>query len=137
MNTSKIVIPKILFVDGMISYLICKFHSSEICMKSVYHTSKFTRTWSTWPKGAPTKLFLYSLELQCKHNVSNPMNVSRVYLRKLASRTARTEILSLSRNTQFLSPTRTILLMDPLLSQMNPSRLRVSDDYTQTFWPTF
>jgi hypothetical protein len=137
MNTSKIVISKILSVDGMSSYLICKFHSSEMCMVTVYRTSNCTRTWSTWPKGDPTKLFLDSLEFQYKHNVSNPMNVSRVHLRKPDSRSARTEIHSLSRYTQFRLPARTILIMHPLLSQMNPCLFHVLMIIHKHFGPHF
>jgi hypothetical protein len=119
MNRIKIVIPKISSVDGMLSDLICKFHSSGMWKETVYRKSKFT--WSTWANGAPTKLFLDSLESEYKHNTSNPTNVSRVLLRKLDSRSARKEILSLSWNTQFRLPAHSTLVLDRILSHKNPA----------------
>ena len=95
------------------------------------HKRKFT--WSTWAKGAPTKLFLDSLEFEYKHDSSNPTNVSRVLLRQLDSRSARKEILTLSLTSQFPLPAHSTLVLDRILSHMIPSRLHISDDYTQTF----
>lgn len=119
MNRSKIFIPKISSADGVLSYLICKFHISGIWQEMVYHKSKFT--WSTWAKGAPTKIFLDSLESEYKHNTCDPTNVSRVLLRKLDSRSARKEILSPSWNTQFSLPAHITLVLDRIMSHMNPA----------------
>jgi len=134
MNKSKIVIPNISSVVGMLSHLICKFHSSKMWKETVCHKSKFTC--STWTKGAPTKFFLDSLEFEYKHNTSNPTNVSRVLLRNLDSLSARQETLSLSWNSQFLLPAHSTLVLDRILTHMNPNRSHVSDDFTRTFWPT-